>query len=96
MNYEQFLPPLLAVFGGALQWLRQHKTISDTVIGVIAVVAAIAAYMMVHVLGSDWRMEVIQAVLIIPANAATVLGGTFMANSAANSGFAVVPKENSK
>lgn len=97
MNYEQFMPALLAVFGAGLQWIRQHRAISDTTVGVFALIAAASVYALVHVMGPDWRMEVIQGILFIGANLATVVGGTALADSGANGKLAgLIPKANSR
>lgn len=95
MDYGQFAGPLLAVAGAALQWARAHKAFKDGWVGVIAVSLGAGVYVLVHVMGPDWRLEVIQALLQIPTHAATVLGGTFTASSLAKAG-APVPMTDSK
>ena len=40
MDYAQFVPPFLAVFGAALQWVRQYKAVHDVWIFCFALVVS--------------------------------------------------------
>ena len=97
-DLAQYLPPLLAVFGAALQWLRQFPKFHDWWVALIAFVAANAAYFLTldysHVPG--FQLGAILYLLAIPAHTATVLGGTFIAARSAAGGVAIVPRTNSK
>lgn len=101
-EYAQFAGPLLAVLGGALQFLRALRKFPEWAYYLMGAFLALTAYGLTHVPGNDWRLETIQAVLGTASNLATLMGGTFgmatLANSAAESAKAhpLVPATNSK
>lgn len=97
-DLTQYLPPMLAVLGAMLQWLRQFPKVHDWYVGLIAFGLANGAYFLTldyaHLPGL--QLAVIMWVLAIPAHTATVLGGTFVAARAAAGGMAAIPRTNSK
>ena len=96
MDYEQFAPALLGVLGFALQWVRQYRSMGEWVPGVIAVMLAAGAWLLVHPLTDDVRMEVIIGIITVAGYTSSVLGGTFAASATAKSGVSIVPMTNSK
>lgn len=96
MDYTQFVPPVLAVFGGSLQWVRQYKSISDVWVALVAVVLGAAAYGLSHVFGSDWRLETLSGIIAVAGYTTNVLGGTFTASRLAAGGLSSIPMTNSK
>lgn len=96
MNYEQFVGPLLMAFGGCLQWLRQYEVVKDRWVYILAAVLAGTAYILTHVLGSDWRWEVISLILFVSVNIGTILGGTFIASGLAKAGIKQIPLTSSR
>lgn len=93
-----FSGPLLAAFGFAFQWARANSRMSDKWTGAYAVALALAAYLLCFdfTKAIDVQWSIIQAVLYVAGNTATVLGGTFSASSAAKAGVPVIPMTNSK
>lgn len=92
------LPALLAMFGGALQWLmRQWKVVHEAMYHVVAVLLAAAAYVLTVDLTKHvgWQLQTVNALLAIGGYTSAVWGGTFIADSAAKVSSAV-PTANSK
>lgn len=98
-EFAQYAQALLPLAGGALQWVRQHSTVPESLTVVLAMVSAAAVYALCF----DWGAEHnIQQALIefllwfgtigVPA----VLGGTFTASKLANTGKLPIPQTNSK
>lgn len=96
MDYTQFIPAVLAVLGGSLQWMRQFKTVKDGWVYLAAFLLALGAYSVAHIYTSDWRLEILSGVVTVAGYVSTVLGGTFTASGIAKSGLGLVPTTNSK
>jgi len=101
---EASLPTLLAIAGGALQYLiRQFKGVPEVVYHLAAVLLAAGAYFLVHDMPQN-RETLIRFILWMSGGVATVWGGTFGVSSAAkrvvesgaNSEHMLIPLTNSK
>jgi hypothetical protein len=103
-GYAQFLPQLLVVFGGALQWARADKRFDDRWYAAVAVGLAITAHLLVADYGTDIRLFVLSTLAALPQSIIPVLGGTQMVStlsnlavrSGADSAHPAVPVTNSK
>lgn len=96
--YAQYLPPLLLVFGGLLQWIRQFGKVHDLWVYLIAFVLANLGYWACFDYShhAAWQMELIQYGLAISGYTGTVIGGTFTLARMAAAGVSAVPVTNSK
>lgn len=83
MDYGVFVPPLLPVLGGALQYGRSFGMGRGATI-IAAAVMGVGAYLLVHVPSSDWRVFTISGLINSWAYMGTILGGTFLTSTAAN------------
>ena len=81
MDYSVFIPPLLPVLGGALQYARSFGMGSGTPI-VAAAILGIGAYLLITVPGGDWRVFTISGLINSWAYMGTILGGTAITNLA--------------
>lgn len=98
-DYQALVGPVLVVFGGALQWLRQFSAVKDRWIMLIAVVLGSVAYALAHHVGPDLRYEALVAIPLVASYASTVLGGTAVAAVAGKSdapALKFVPEADSK
>lgn len=98
MDLMQYSGPLLAVFGFAYQWVRQHAKISEAWTGVFAVIVACAVYALCYDFSSGEHPQVaaIKLLLWLSGAVPTVLGGTFTASKLASAGVSAIPMTNSK
>jgi hypothetical protein len=99
MNDElaQFQPHIMAIFGSALQWLRQFSKFPEWATQIIAVGLAFGGYALFNaVLRGNPKVSIVYALVGISGNLIAVWGGTFGASNLAKSGVAVIPMTNSK
>lgn len=92
-QYAQYLPPLLVVLGGALQWLRQFPKLHDAWIVLFAFLLANGGYWLCYdyTVHHGWQLVTITWLLAIAGHTATVLGGTAVAARASYS-TGMIPK----
>lgn len=95
--YAQYLPSLLLVLGGGLQWLRQYSKFHDVWVFLIAFAFANLGYWLCfdYTHHAAWQMEVLQWALAIGGYTGTVLGATFTAARIAPN-TPLIPTTNSK
>lgn len=88
---------LLALGGGALQWVRQFKNVGDRWLPPLAVLVAAGVYALCfdYAHAPHWQGVLVGFLLYSVAAVPAVLGGTFTASSAAKAG-APVPMTNSR
>ena len=82
MDYSVYVPPLLPVLGGALQYARSFGLGRGWTIISAAVLAA-GAYLLVTVPGGDWRVFTLAGLVKSYEYMAAILGGTFLTSQAA-------------
>jgi hypothetical protein len=89
-DLSTYLPVLLAIAGGALQFLmRQFKGVPEWTFYLVATGLAFGAYFLVHDVA--WTRASIVALIIWLAGAIpAVLGGTFLASSGAKGAASVM------
>lgn len=102
-QFEQYLAVLLPLGGAALQWMRADSSIPES----RTFAAALGIAVVVYLLCFDWahlpqgltatQLAVLEAIAWIGTKGLpAVLGGTFIASKAANTGKLPIPQTNSK
>lgn len=97
-EYAPFAAGLLSIAGGAFQWVRAHSSVKEVWTYIYALLLSVGVYALCfdYTVHKPVQGAIIAAIFWIAGNMSSVLGGTFMASSAAKAGLAAVPMTNSK
>ena len=101
-DYKQYEGPLMGALGVALQFLRAVAGFPEWAYFSLAFLFAAGGFFVLNPLAPDWRLNVIQAVIVTTTNMGTLMGGTFITAKLANGASAeakahpMIPATNSK